>query len=171
MARCRSFARPAGWPIRLPIALRRRLPRARRRASASSRTLPPLCVLRDRKSTRLNSSHSQIPYAVFCLKKNDCNQNAANPNNPMKAIVNCEYGVENLQLREIEKPTPADNEVLVRVRAASINTAHGHLIRGVWLMRPMLGMRKPKNTRFGTDFAGIVEAVGKNVADFKAGDE
>src|SRR5207249_94094 len=110
-------------------------------------------------------------FVAYWMSTNDCNQNAANPNNPMKAIVNCEYGVENLQLREIEKPTPADNEVLVRVRAASINPADGHLIRGVWLMRPMLGMRKPTNTRFGTDFAGIVEAVGKNVADFKAGDE
>jgi NADPH:quinone reductase-like Zn-dependent oxidoreductase len=110
-------------------------------------------------------------FVAYWISTNDCNRNATTPNNPMKAIVNCEYGVENLQLREIEKPTPADNEVLVRVRAASINPADGHLIRGVWLMRPMLGMRKPKNTRFGTDFAGIVEAVGKNVADFKAGDE
>src|SRR5437667_12843374 len=110
-------------------------------------------------------------FVAYWMSTNDCNQNAANPNNPMKAIVNCEYGVENLQLREIEKPTPADNEVLVRVRAASINPADGHLIRGVWLMRPMLGMRKPKNTRFGTDFAGIVEAVGKSVTNFKPGDE
>jgi len=89
----------------------------------------------------------------------------------MEAILSCEYGAENLQLRDIEKPTPADNEVLVRVRAASINPADGHLIRGVWLMRPMLGMRKPKNPRFGTDFAGVVEAVGKSVTDFKSGDE
>ena len=110
-------------------------------------------------------------FVAYWMSTNDCNQNAATPNTPMKAIVNCEYGVENLQLREIEKPTPADNEVLVRVRAASINPADGHLIRGVWLMRPMLGMRKPKNTRFGTDFAGIVEAVGKSVTDFKPGDE
>jgi NADPH:quinone reductase-like Zn-dependent oxidoreductase len=89
----------------------------------------------------------------------------------MKAIVNCEYGVENLQLRDIERPTPADNEVLVRVRAASINPADGHLIRGAWPMRPMTGLRKPKNTRFGTDFSGVVEAVGKTVTDFKPGDE
>jgi NADPH:quinone reductase-like Zn-dependent oxidoreductase len=110
-------------------------------------------------------------FVAYWTSTNDCNRNAATPNNPMKAIVSCEYGSENLQLREIEKLTPADNEVLVRVRAASINPADGHLIRGVWLMRPMLGMRKPKNTRFGTDFAGIVEAVGKNVIDFKPGDE
>lgn len=89
----------------------------------------------------------------------------------MKAILNCEYGVENLQLRDIEKPTPADNEILVRVRAASVNPVDGHTLRGGWLMRPMSGMRKPKNIRFGTDYAGVVEAVGKNVTDFKPGDE
>lgn len=108
---------------------------------------------------------------AYWISTNDCNRNAATPTNPMKAIVNCEYGVENLQLRDLEKPVPNDNEVLVRVRAASINPADGHLIRGVWLMRPMLGMRKPKNIRFGTDFAGIVEAVGKSVTEFKPGDE
>jgi len=59
-------------------------------------------------------------FIAYWSSTNDCNRNAATPNNPMKAIVNCEYGVENLQLRELEKPTPNDNEVLVRVRAASI---------------------------------------------------
>jgi NADPH:quinone reductase-like Zn-dependent oxidoreductase len=110
-------------------------------------------------------------FVAYWMSTNDCNRNAATPSNPMKAIVNCEYGVENLQLRDLEKPAPADNEVLVRVRAASINPADGHLIRGAWPMRPMTGLRKPKNTRFGTDFSGVVEAVGKNVTDFKAGDE
>jgi NADPH:quinone reductase-like Zn-dependent oxidoreductase len=110
-------------------------------------------------------------FVAYWMSTNDCNRNAATPNNPMKAILSCEYRVENLQLRDIEKPTPKENEVLVRVRAASVNPADGHLIRGVWLMRPMLGMRKPKNTRFGTDFAGVVEAVGKNVTAFKAEDE
>jgi NADPH:quinone reductase-like Zn-dependent oxidoreductase len=89
----------------------------------------------------------------------------------MKAILNCEYGVENLQLRDIEKPTPSENEVLVRVRAASVNPVDGHTIRGSWLMRPMSGMRKPKNIRFGTDFAGTVETVGKDITSFKPGDE
>jgi NADPH:quinone reductase-like Zn-dependent oxidoreductase len=110
-------------------------------------------------------------FVAYWMSTNDCNRNAATPSNPMKAIVNCEYGVENLQLRDIERPTPADNEVLVRVRAASINPADGHLIRGAWPMRPMTGLRKPKNTRFGTDFSGVVEAVGKTVTDFKPGDE
>src|SRR5213596_2940364 len=80
----------------------------------------------------------------YWTSTNDCNRNAATPNNPMKAITNCEYGVDNLQLRELEKPTPNDNEVLVRVRAASINPVDGHMMRGSWLMRPMSGMRKPK---------------------------
>jgi NADPH:quinone reductase-like Zn-dependent oxidoreductase len=89
----------------------------------------------------------------------------------MKAIVNCQYGVGSLELRQLEKPSPNDNEVLVRVRAASINPVDGHMIRGSWMMRPMSGLRKPKNTRFGTDFAGTVEAVGKDVTNFKSGDE
>src|SRR5438067_9723486 len=110
-------------------------------------------------------------FIAYWMSTNDCNRNAATPRNPVKAIVNCEYGVGNLQLRELEKPSPNDNEVLVRVRAASINPVDGHLIRGSWMMRPMSGLRKPKNTRFGTDFAGTIEAIGKNVTNFKPGDE
>ena len=109
---------------------------------------------------------------AYWMSTNDCKRIIATPTNPMKAILSCEYGVENLQLREVEKPTPADNEVLVRVLAASVNPVDGHLMRGNILMRLLGGgLRKPKNTRFGTDFAGVVEAVGKNVTDFKAGDE
>ena len=110
-------------------------------------------------------------FIAYWISTNDCNRNAATPRNPVKTIVNCEYGVGNLQLRDLEKPSPNDNEVLVRVRAASINPVDGHLIRGAWPMRPMTGMRKPKNTRFGTDFSGVVEAIGKNVTNFKPGDE
>src|SRR4029453_3147366 len=110
-------------------------------------------------------------FIAYWLSTNDCDRNAATPTSPMKAILHCEYGLENLQLRDIEKPTPSENEVLVHVRAASVNPVDGHTIRGGWLMRPMGGMRKPKNTRFGTDFAGVVEAVGKDVTNFKSGDE
>src|SRR2546430_3383624 len=110
-------------------------------------------------------------FVAYWKSTNDCNRNSATPNNPMKAIVNCEYCVQNLQLRNLEKPSPNDNEVLVRVRAASINPVDGHLLRGALLMRPITGLRKPKNTRFGGDFAGVVEAVGKNVTNFKPGDE
>jgi NADPH:quinone reductase-like Zn-dependent oxidoreductase len=110
-------------------------------------------------------------FIAYWTSTNDCQRNAATPKNPMKAILSCEYGAENLKLEEIEKPTPTDNEVLVRVRAASVNPADGHMIRDSWLARLFAGLRKPKNTRFGTDFAGVVEAVGKNVTDFKPGDE
>ena len=110
-------------------------------------------------------------FIAYWTSTNDCQQNAAKPNNPMKAILSCEYGAENLKLQEIEKPTPADNEVLVRVRAASVNPVDGHMIRDSWLGRAMSGLRKPKNTRFGTDFAGVVEAVGNSVTNFKPGDE
>jgi NADPH:quinone reductase-like Zn-dependent oxidoreductase len=110
-------------------------------------------------------------FIAYWTSTNDCERITAASKNPMKAILNCEYGVENLKLQEIEKPTPADNEVLVRIRAASVNPVDGHTIRGSWLMRPISGMRKPKNIRFGTDFAGVVEAAGKNVTDFKPGDE
>ena len=110
-------------------------------------------------------------FIAYWTSTNDCERLSATPSNPMKALTSCEYGVDNLKLQEIEKPTPADNEVLVRVRAASVNPVDGHTIRGAWLMRPMSGMRKPKNTRFGTDFAGVVEAVGKDVTNFKPGDE
>src|SRR5213083_771073 len=112
-----------------------------------------------------------VTFIAYWISTNDRNRNPVTPNNPMHAIVNCEYGVGNLQLSELEKPAPMDNEVLVRVRAASINPVDGHMIRGSWLMRPMSGMRKPKNTRFGTDFSGMVEAVGKDVTSVKPGDE
>jgi NADPH:quinone reductase-like Zn-dependent oxidoreductase len=110
-------------------------------------------------------------FVAYWTSTNDCERMTASPSNSMKAITSCEYGVDNLKLQEIEKPTPADNEVLVHVRAASVNPVDGHMIRDSWLGRLLGGLRKPKNTRFGTDFAGVVEAVGKNVTDFKAGDE
>jgi NADPH:quinone reductase-like Zn-dependent oxidoreductase len=89
----------------------------------------------------------------------------------MKAIVHCEYGgPEVLKLEKLEKPVPNDNQILVRVRAASVNPLD-LTIRGFWLLRPLSGMRKPKDTRLGVDYAGTVEAVGKNVTQFKPGDE
>jgi NADPH:quinone reductase-like Zn-dependent oxidoreductase len=89
----------------------------------------------------------------------------------MKAIVHCEYGgPEVLTLVDVEKPAPVDNQVLVRVRAASLNPLD-LTIRGPLLIRPILGMRKPKDTRLGVDYAGTVEAVGKDVTQFKPGDE
>jgi NADPH:quinone reductase-like Zn-dependent oxidoreductase len=91
----------------------------------------------------------------------------------MKAIVNEKYGPpEVLQLKEVEKPTPKENEVLVKVFAASANPADWHLIRGEpKIARLSFGLTKPKNPVPGIDIAGQVEAVGKNVKEFRPGDE
>jgi NADPH:quinone reductase-like Zn-dependent oxidoreductase len=91
----------------------------------------------------------------------------------MKAITYCDYGLANLKLEEIEKPVPNDDQILVKVRAASINPYDWHFVEGTpKIMRMMgVGLRKPKDTRVGVDFAGTVEAVGKNVTQFKPGDE
>src|SRR5256885_5315763 len=91
----------------------------------------------------------------------------------MKAIVYCDYGLANLKLAEIAKPTPTDDQILVKVHAASVNPLDWHFIEGSpKVMRAMgVGLRKPKNIRLGVDFAGTVETVGKNVTQYKPGDE
>ncbi|OLB34158.1 MAG: alcohol dehydrogenase [Acidobacteria bacterium 13_2_20CM_57_17] len=90
----------------------------------------------------------------------------------MKAIVYSNYGSPDvLKCEEIEKPVPKDNEVLIRVRAASLNPVDGHLMRGPLPLRPMTGLRKPRNARLGVDVAGQVETVGRNVTQFKPGNE
>jgi NADPH:quinone reductase-like Zn-dependent oxidoreductase len=107
---------------------------------------------------------------AYWTSTNECDRKTA-ANNPMKAILHCEYGgPEVLTLADVEKPAPADNQVLVRVRAASVNPLD-LTIRGVWLLRPLFGLRKPKDTRLGVDYAGTVEAVGKNITNFKPGDD
>lgn len=92
----------------------------------------------------------------------------------MKAIVNTHYGSPDvLELKEVERPAPQDNEVLVHVHAASVNAADWHLLRGKpFLMRLMgFGLLKPKHTILGATMAGRVEAVGRNVTQFQPGDE
>src|SRR5438034_1293810 len=110
---------------------------------------------------------------AYWTSTNDCDRKAAAPSNPMKAIVYCDYGLTNLKLENIEKPTPNDDQVLVKVRAASVNPYDWHFVEGTpKIMRMMgVGLRKPKDTQLGVDFAGTVEAVGKNVTQFKPGDE
>ena len=91
----------------------------------------------------------------------------------MKAIVYHNYGSPNvLHLEEVAKPTPKDNEVLVKVYAASINAADWHMLTAdIFLIRLMgMGLLKPKNTILGADIAGCVEAVGRNVKQFRCGD-
>jgi NADPH:quinone reductase-like Zn-dependent oxidoreductase len=91
----------------------------------------------------------------------------------MKAIVARCYGPpEVLKLAEVQKPIPKDNELLVKVRAASVNPLDWHMMRGSpYIMRLDAGIGAPKDTRMGVDFAGTVEAVGRNVTQFKVGDE
>jgi NADPH:quinone reductase-like Zn-dependent oxidoreductase len=90
----------------------------------------------------------------------------------MKAIVCRKYGPPDvLKYEEIDKPTPRDDEVLIRVRAASVNPVD-RLFEGTsHLIRLLTGLRKPRDPRIGTDVAGEIEAVGKNVTQFKPGDE
>src|SRR6266498_2540559 len=109
---------------------------------------------------------------AYWTSSNDCGYTAA-PTNSMKAIINCDYGLSHLKLENIEKPVPNDDQVLVRVHAASVNPYDWHFIEGTpKIIRLMgVGLRKPKDTRLGVDFAGTVEAVGKNVTQFKPGDD
>lgn len=91
----------------------------------------------------------------------------------MKAIGYHRYGPPDvLEYVDIEKPTPADHELLIKVHATSVNPLDWHLMRGTpYVARMMMGLRKPKMGRLGADVAGQVEAVGTKVNAFKPGDE
>lgn len=90
----------------------------------------------------------------------------------MKAAIYKRYGPPDVvEIAEVEKPVSKDDEVLIKVRAASVNPYDWHFMRGLpYPLRIVAGLRKPKNTRLGVDVAGQVEAVGKNVTQFKSGD-
>jgi NADPH:quinone reductase-like Zn-dependent oxidoreductase len=110
-------------------------------------------------------------FIAYWASTNDCDHKTALVN-PMKAIVYCEYGSPDvLKFEDVEKPVPNDDQVLIKVRAASLNAVDGGFMRGPWPLRPMIGLRKPKKTSLGADVAGTVEAVGKDVTAFKPGDE
>ena len=90
----------------------------------------------------------------------------------MKVVMHREYGPpEVLQIIELEKPAPDENQALVRACAFSLNPAEAHLRRGILLARFSSGLLRPKVPVLGADFAGRVEAVGRNVTRFKPGDE
>src|SRR5260370_26918654 len=91
----------------------------------------------------------------------------------MKAAVYTQYGPPDVvvQITDVEKPVPKDNEVLIKVRAASVNPLDSHLMKGgPYIVRLLLRLGKPKIKRPGVDVAGQVEAVGKNVTQFKPSD-
>ena len=109
-------------------------------------------------------------FIAYWRSTNECDHKTALVN-PMKAIVYCEYGSPDvLKFEDVEKPVPNDNQVLIKVRAASLNALDAYVIRDTWLGRLFFGLRKPRNTGLGRDVAGQVEVVGKNVTQFKPGD-
>lgn len=109
----------------------------------------------------------------YVRSSNDCpGVNDPAPAVGMQAVILCEFGSpEVLRFATRPKPVPNDSQVLVRVRASSVNPADWHGMRGTpYLARIAMGWRKPKDIRFGTDVAGVVEAVGSAVTQFKPGD-
>jgi NADPH:quinone reductase-like Zn-dependent oxidoreductase len=92
--------------------------------------------------------------------------------NTMKAIVRDRYGSPDvLKLQEVEKPELTEDGVLVRVQAASMARGDWYTLTGVYVGRAEMGLRKPKSSLIGGDFAGTVEAVGRDVTEFQPGDE
>src|SRR5262249_53985389 len=119
-----------------------------------------------------------LAYAISLRRRGDDMATMAIPmegTETMKAIVRKRWGRPRdvVELDDVAKPEPTDDEVLVRVHASSINRSDYYAFGGVAVvMRPMIGgFLRPKEPRLGGDFAGIAEAVGKNVADVKPGDE
>jgi NADPH:quinone reductase-like Zn-dependent oxidoreductase len=128
----------------------------------------------------LSFPHSQLLIAPLCMAALFLT-GAALAQSPspsvaprMKAIVYHNYGSPDvLRLEEIEKPVPNDNQILIKVRAASVNPLDWHYMRGTPYFARLIafGLFEPKITRLGVDYAGTVEAVGRNVTRFKPGDE
>jgi NADPH:quinone reductase-like Zn-dependent oxidoreductase len=110
---------------------------------------------------------------AYWTSTNDCGRSISSGTERMKAIKYCEYGPPDkvLKLEQVERPFPNDNQILVRVRAVSLRFYDGGMLEGSVPGRLLFGLRKPKNTTPGSDFAGAVETVGKNVTEFKPGDE
>ena len=113
--------------------------------------------------------------ALVLSRNSPCDAARAVPANTqaMKAIVYRCYGSPDVvKLEDIAKPALADDRVLIKVHAASVNPLDWHFMRGTpYVMRPMVGLGAPDDIRLGVDFAGTVEAVGKDVTRFKPGDD
>ena len=91
----------------------------------------------------------------------------------MKAAFRSKYGSPKvLHIKEVDQPIPKDDEVLIRVHASTANRTDYHVLTGTpFIMRLFLGLFKPRSSRIGSDFAGHIEAIGKNIKDFKVGDK
>ncbi|HET7844925.1 MAG TPA: alcohol dehydrogenase catalytic domain-containing protein, partial [Xanthomonadales bacterium] len=116
-----------------------------------------------------------VPAAIVLSWDSACAAPPAAPSGTalMKAVVQRCYGATDvLAIEDVAKPVPADGEVLVRVHAAATNPLDWHYMHGTpYVMRMSAGIGRPKVERFGVDFAGTVEAVGKSVTAFAPGDE
>jgi len=115
-----------------------------------------------------------VALLAYWTSTNDCDRITAARGDVMRAIVYCDYGAPDvLRLETVAKPACTDDQILIRVRAASVNPLEWHYMRGTpYVGRVMgMGLRKPRVTRLGVDVAGQVEAVGRNVMQFKPGDE
>ena len=110
---------------------------------------------------------------AYFTSSNACDRARPATGERMKAIVFCDYGAPDvLKLEDVERCVPTDDQLRVRVRAASVNPLDWHRMRGTpYVGRVEMGLRKPKTIGLGVDYAGTVEAVGRNVTQFKPGDE
>ena len=111
-------------------------------------------------------------FVAYWASTNDCGRSIPAGAERMKAVRYCEYGSPDdvLKVEYVEKPVPNDNQVLVRVRAVSLRFFDSGRLRG-GIGRLFFGLRKPKGSPPGSDFAGTVESVGRDVTEFKTGDE
>lgn len=111
-------------------------------------------------------------FIAYWASTNECGRSIPAAAERMKAIRYCEYGSPDdvLKIESLEKPVPNDNQILVRVRAVSLRFFDGGRLGG-GVGRLIFGLRKPKDTTPGSDFSGTVEALGRNVTEFKLGDE
>ncbi len=110
---------------------------------------------------------------AYATSSNACDRRTSPRGAAMKAVVHCEYGsADTLEVEEVEKCVPGDDEILVKVRAAAVNPLDWHTVRGEpYVGRMEMGLRKPENIRMGVDYAGTVESVGRNVTQFRPGDD
>jgi NADPH:quinone reductase-like Zn-dependent oxidoreductase len=110
---------------------------------------------------------------VYATSRDPCAPATGSRTGLVKAVVHCRYGGPDvLRLDEVARCVPREDQLLVRVHAASVNPLDWHGLRGTpYLARLVMGLRYPKDPRLGVDFAGRVEAVGSKVTRFKPGDE